>query len=61
MKKIFLAVPVAVLFLTTAELVHAQGGCVDSPENPTVVFGLIAAAATFGLMRYRKSTSSREK
>jgi XrtJ-associated TM-motif-TM protein len=32
------------LFLLTVLPLHAQGGCVDSPENPTVVLGLIGAA-----------------
>jgi XrtJ-associated TM-motif-TM protein len=60
-KKIFAAVPVAILFLTTAALAHAQGGCVDSPENPTAVCGLIAAAASFGIMRFRNRTGSGKK
>jgi XrtJ-associated TM-motif-TM protein len=60
-KKIFATVPVAILFLTTAAFVHAQGGCVDSPENPTAVFGVIAAAASFGLMHFRKRTGPRDK
>jgi XrtJ-associated TM-motif-TM protein len=60
-KKIFLAVPVAMLFLTTAVHVHAQSGCVDSPENPTAVFGVIAAAASFGFMHIRRRSGSRDK
>jgi XrtJ-associated TM-motif-TM protein len=31
------------LFLLAALPMHAQGGCVDSPENPTAVLGLIGA------------------
>ena len=33
------------LFLLAAFPLHAQSGCVDSPENSTAVLGLIAAAA----------------
>jgi len=60
-KKMFVAVPVAIFFLMTAALAHATDGCVDSPENPTVVFGLIAAAASLGLMRFRKRSGPRDK
>jgi XrtJ-associated TM-motif-TM protein len=31
-------------FLLAALPMHAQGGCVDSPENSTAVLGLIGAA-----------------
>lgn len=33
-----------VVLLLAALPVHAQGGCVDSPENPTAVLGLIGVA-----------------
>jgi XrtJ-associated TM-motif-TM protein len=46
MKKITLSLfGLAVLF-TTASL-HAQGGCVNSPENPTVVLALVGSAGAF--------------
>jgi XrtJ-associated TM-motif-TM protein len=32
------------LLLLIPPLLHAQGGCVNSPENPTVVLGLIGIA-----------------
>jgi XrtJ-associated TM-motif-TM protein len=74
-KKILLVVPVAILLLPVTILllpaailslaptasVHAQSGCADSPENPTVVFGLISAAASFGVMHFRKRSGSRDK
>jgi len=60
-KKISAAAPLAILFLTTIARVHAQTGCVDSPEDPTVVFGLIAAAASFGIVHFRKRLGSRNK
>ena len=54
MHKLKLAIFVTTLLLATATVVRADtGGCVDSPENPTVVFGLIATAASFGLVRLR--------
>jgi len=40
------------LLLLIASPLFAQGGCVDSPENPTVVLGLIGAAgASFGPLK----------
>ena len=32
------------LALAAPALMHAQGGCTDSPENPTVVLSLVGAA-----------------
>ena len=38
-------IAVVVLSLGAASLkLHAQGGCVDSPEDPTVVLGILGAA-----------------
>jgi XrtJ-associated TM-motif-TM protein len=43
-----------VLFLLAALPLHAQSGCVDSPENPTVVLGLIGAAgALYGPVKHK--------
>ena len=43
----------AVLFLVAAPL-HAQTGCTDSPENPTVVLVLLGGAgALFSATRAR--------
>jgi hypothetical protein len=53
MRRLKLAIFVTTLLLATATVLRADGGCVDSPENPTVIFGLITAAATFGLVRLR--------
>ncbi len=42
------------LFLTVALPLHAQGGCTDSPENPTVVLALVGSAgALFSTLRAR--------
>jgi XrtJ-associated TM-motif-TM protein len=43
---------VRVAFLTMAVLAfpvlaHAQSGCTDSPENPTVVLALVGGAGAF--------------
>jgi XrtJ-associated TM-motif-TM protein len=43
-----------VLLLAVTKPVLAQTGCVDSPENPTVILGVVGAAgAFFSTMRYR--------
>ena len=43
----------ALLFVVAAPL-HAQSGCTDSPENPTVVLGLVGSAgACFSMIRAR--------
>lgn len=35
------------LFFNVAKPVHAQIGCVDSPENPTIVLALVGSAGAF--------------
>ena len=35
----------ALSLLLISAAAHAQGGCIDSPENPTVVLALIGSAA----------------
>jgi XrtJ-associated TM-motif-TM protein len=42
----------ASLFLIPA-LAHAQNGCVDSPECPTAVLGLVGAAGAALYARFR--------
>ncbi|MFP5227081.1 MAG: PExPT-CTERM protein [Acidobacteriota bacterium] len=53
MKKSRLILPIVLLILTAR--LHAQGidGCADSPENPTLVLGLIVGAASVGYSRLR--------
>ena len=34
------------LLLAVALPLHAQGGCVDSPEDPTIFLALVAGAGT---------------
>jgi XrtJ-associated TM-motif-TM protein len=44
----------SVLLLACAKPLLAQTGCVDSPENPTVLLGVAGAAgAFFSTVRYR--------
>jgi len=41
-------------FLLIAVPLHAQSGCTDSPENPTVVLALVGSAgALFSTVRAR--------
>jgi len=61
MQRLKLAALVVALFLTTGTIVQAQTGCTDSPENPTVIFGLITAAVSLGLARFRNRKGSRDK
>ena len=62
MKKLGYIVPAAILFLATALPLHAQlGGCTDSPENPTVVLGLVVSAASIGFMQIRNRIGNRRK
>lgn len=45
-KSSLLLLAVAAAFAVTLPM-HAQGGCVNSPENPTVVLGLVGTAGAF--------------
>jgi XrtJ-associated TM-motif-TM protein len=44
MKKTFAVVAATAFLLTIALPLHAQGGCVNSPENPTIVLALVGSA-----------------
>lgn len=46
MKKILYVVSAALL-LSVAGPVYAQGGCVNSPENPTAILALVGSAGAF--------------
>lgn len=54
MKKFSRVLFFASLFLIPA-LAHAQGGCIDSPECPTAILGLVgvAGAAMYARLRSR--------
>lgn len=63
MKKFAALLPFALLLLFGSARVHAQGdigGCDDSPENPTVVLGLIVGAGSFGYLRVRDYLRARK-
>jgi len=40
-------------FFLIPVLAHAQGGCVDSPECPTAILGLVGAAGVALYARFR--------
>ena len=44
MKKSSLLLIGSAVLLTITLPIHAQGGCIDSPENPTVVLALVGSA-----------------
>jgi XrtJ-associated TM-motif-TM protein len=44
MKNKFGALIVAIAVMGIPALVHAQTGCTDSPEDPTVLLALVASA-----------------
>ena len=47
MKKSALLLVGSAVLLSVALPLHAQGGCVNSPENPTVVLALVGSAGAF--------------
>jgi XrtJ-associated TM-motif-TM protein len=60
-KKLAYIVPAAILFLATALPAYATGGCTDSPENPTLVLGLVVSAASIGFLQIRNRFGIRRK
>jgi XrtJ-associated TM-motif-TM protein len=47
MKKYSLLLAGVAMMLAATVPVYAQGGCVNSPENPTVVLALVGSAGAF--------------
>ncbi len=47
MKKSSLLLIGSAVMLTVSLPLHAQGGCVNSPENPTIVLALVGSAGAF--------------
>lgn len=45
-KSSLLLVGIALLFSVALPL-HAQGGCVNSPENPTAILAVVGSAGAF--------------
>jgi len=63
MKKYSYALLGLALMFTTLQL-HAQGGCVDSPENPTAVLAIVGSAGALlasARNRIRARRASRQK
>ena len=56
-KRVLFAVA-SLLMVAMALPLRAQGGCVDSPEDPTLVLALVAGAGALaaGLWRARRRT-----
>jgi XrtJ-associated TM-motif-TM protein len=54
MKRAFLLVLGLAIVVSVAVPLHAQDGCIDSPENPTIVLALAGSAGWFlSAMRMR--------
>ncbi|HEY4380138.1 MAG TPA: PExPT-CTERM protein [Acidobacteriaceae bacterium] len=51
---------VAIAMLAIPSLAHAQSGCTDSPENPTVVLALVGSAGA-GFTSLRRWLKARKK
>jgi XrtJ-associated TM-motif-TM protein len=54
----------AIAVLAIPTLAHAQTGCTDSPENPTVVLALVGSAGALfsaARSRFKARRNSREK
>jgi XrtJ-associated TM-motif-TM protein len=47
MKKSSLLLTCIAMMLVVTVTANAQGGCVNSPENPTVVLALVGSAGAF--------------
>ena len=47
MKKSLLSFLGLALLLTVALPLHAQGGCENSPENPTAILAVVGSAGAF--------------
>jgi XrtJ-associated TM-motif-TM protein len=59
MKRFGYIATIALFALAATLPLCAQEGCVDSPENPTVVLGLIVGAASIGFVQVRNRIASR--
>jgi len=62
MNKLVLYVLCAACLLIVSAPLHAQGGCTDSPENPTLVLALVGSAGgLFSAVRARKARRDRSQ
>lgn len=60
MKKLALLVFAAAVLSVAAPL-HAQGGCVNSPENPTAILAVVGSAGAFFASTRRSIKARRTK
>lgn len=62
MKRLSILLAVGIVLIATSPLrLHAQEGCVDSPENPTAVLALVGSVAALGAYARRRFLASRGK
>ncbi len=62
MNKFVLYVFCAACLLAVSAPLHAQSGCTDSPENPTLVLAAVGSAGgLFTAVRARKSRRNRSE
>lgn len=47
MKKWLPHIAIAALMFAVSAPIYAQGGCVDSPENPTAILAIAGSAGAF--------------
>jgi XrtJ-associated TM-motif-TM protein len=60
MKHLFPIVAATILAFSLTLQLHAQDGCGDSPENPTLILGLVSSAGV-GLFQLRNRLKFRAK
>ena len=62
MKRFWDGVIVCAALILVAMPLHAQSGCTDSPENPTVVLAIVGGVgAVFSAVRARMKARNRTK
>jgi XrtJ-associated TM-motif-TM protein len=59
-KSVSLLVFSLVLFAVALPL-HAQGGCIDSPENPTAILAVVGSAGAFFVSARARIKARRSK
>lgn len=61
MRRLLSIVPLALFLLLSAVTLRAQTGCEDSPEDPTIALGTIAAITAFAFTRFQTRNNSSGK
>ncbi len=49
----------SIVLLLAVSVAHAQGGCINSPENPTAVLGIVGGLSGWAIQRLRARRSQR--